>query len=65
VLPGNSVVSFALRESYGESGVPFLPEELRAIRIPASASGHNSGLVKMVQAGDNVIDIEITEARGR
>jgi hypothetical protein len=65
VLPGESVVSFALRESYGENGVPFIPEELRAIRIPASASGHASGLKKKVRPGENVIDIEITEAGGR
>jgi hypothetical protein len=65
VLPGDSVVSFALRESYGANGAPFIPKELRAIRIPASASGHASGLVKKVRPGGNVIDIEITEAGGR
>lgn len=58
VMPGESVVSLAIRESYDAQGVPFIPEGLRAIRIPESC-GAGSTLVKTVKPGANVIDIDI------
>jgi hypothetical protein len=59
VMPGESAVSFAVRESYGADGAPFIPEPLKAVRIPESASGQSSTLVKTVKPGANTIDIEI------
>jgi hypothetical protein len=61
VMPGDSVVSLAVRESYDSRGVPFIPENLRAIRIPDSF-GPSSALVKTVKPGKNVIDIDIGSA---
>jgi len=61
VMPGDSVVSLAIRESYDGRGVPFIPENLRAIRIPES-HGPSSTLVKTVKPGKNVIDIDIGSA---
>lgn len=58
VMPGESVVSLAIRESYDSQGVPFIPEPLRSIRIPESC-GAKSTLVKNVRPGANVIDIDI------
>jgi hypothetical protein len=58
VMPGDSLVSLAIRESYDTRGVPFIPENLRAIRIPESY-GPSSTLVKTVKPGSNVIDIDI------
>jgi len=58
VMPGDSVVSLAIRESYDSQGVPFIPPELRAVRIPESC-GTRSTLVKTVKPGANVIDIDI------
>lgn len=58
VMPGESVVSLAIRESYDQRGVPFIPENLRGIRIPES-QGTKSTLVKTVKPGANVIDIDI------
>jgi len=58
VMPGESVVSLAIRESYDQQGVPFIPEGLRAIRIPESC-GANSTLVKTVKPGANTIDIDL------
>ncbi len=57
VMPGESVVSLAIRESYDSKGVPFIPEDLRRIRIPESC-GPASTLVKTVRPGANVIDID-------
>lgn len=62
VMPGESVVSLAIRESYDAKGVPFIPESLRPIRIPES-QGTKSTLVKTVKPGANVIDIDIEPAR--
>lgn len=61
VMPGESVVSLAIRESYDAKGVPFIPEKLRGIRIPES-QGAKSTLVKTVKPGANVIDIDIDAA---
>ncbi len=58
VMPGDSVVSLAIRESYDAQGVPFIPDGLRAIRIPESC-GAASTLVKTVKPGANVIDIDL------
>lgn len=58
VMPGENVVSFAIRESYDAQGVPFIPEGLRAIRIPESC-GANSTLVKTAKPGANAIDIDL------
>jgi hypothetical protein len=58
VMPGESLVSLAIRESYDSRGVPFIPENLRAIRIPDSC-GAKSTLVKTVKPGTNVIDIDL------
>jgi len=62
VMPGESVVSLAIRESYDAQGVPFIPETLRAIRIPESC-GANSTLVKTVKPGANTIDIDLDACR--
>lgn len=64
VMPGESVVSLAIRESYDPRGVPFIPENLRGIRIPES-QGSKSTLVKAVKPGANVIDIDIDGAAVR
>lgn len=61
VMPGDSVVSLAIRESYDARGVPFIPESLRVIRIPESC-GTKSTLVKTVKPGANVIDIDLDAA---
>lgn len=58
VMPGDSVVSLAIRESYDAQGVPFIPKELRGVRIPETC-GTKSTLVKNVKPGANVIDIDI------
>lgn len=58
VMPGDNTVSLAIRESYDQQGVPFIPEGLRAIRIPESC-GANSTLVKTVKPGANTIDIDL------
>lgn len=58
VMPGDNTVSLAIRESYDQQGVPFIPEGLRAIRIPESC-GANSTLVKTVKPGSNAIDIDL------
>ena len=58
VMPGESAVSLAIRESYDSKGVPFIPDDLRAIRIPESC-GTKSTLVKTVKPGANVIDIDL------
>lgn len=58
VMPGESVVSLAIRESYDAQGVPFIPEGLRAIRIPESC-GADSTLMKTVKPGSNTIDIDL------
>lgn len=60
VMPGDSVVSFAIRESYDTQGVPFIPEGLRAIQIPPSC-GADSTLVKTVKPGSNTIDIDLDD----
>ena len=62
VMPGDSIVSLAIRESYDARGVPFIPESLRVIRIPESC-GTKSTLVKTVKPGANVIDIDLDAAR--
>lgn len=62
VMPGESTVSFAVRESYGADGAPFIPEPLKAIKIPATSAGQSATLVKTVKPGVNTIDIEMTDA---
>jgi hypothetical protein len=64
VMPGESVVSLAIREAYDAKGVPFIPENLRPIRIPES-QGSKSTFVKTVKPGANVIDIDIDVEPGR
>ncbi len=58
VMPGESVVSLAIRESYDSEGRPFIPEPLRRIRIPESC-GTKSTLMKTVRPGANEIEIDI------
>lgn len=38
-MPGESAVSFAVRESYAADGAPFIPEPRKAIKIPATPGG--------------------------
>jgi hypothetical protein len=58
VMPGESIVSLAIIAEPDASGTVSLPEALKGIRIPP-AYGAKSELRKTVNAGTNVIDIDI------
>ena len=58
---GDNLVSFGLEYMEDEDGVPFLPEPLKGVKIPAELQ-ENSSLSKNVEPGRNEIDLEISTA---
>ena len=65
VMPGESLVRLSIQPTFTGDGKPFMPEELRAIRLPDSVS-RNSTLRQTVKPGANQIDIAVdTAAKGK
>ena len=58
---GENTVSFGVEYMEDEDGVPFLPEPLKGLKIPAELQ-ENSSLRKNVEPGRNEIDLEISTA---
>lgn len=58
---GENTVSFGVEYMEDEDGVPFLPEPLKGLKIPAELQ-ENSSLQKNVEPGRNEIDLEISTA---
>ncbi len=56
---GENVVSFGVEYMEDEEGVPFLPEPLKGVKIPAELQ-ENSSLRKNVEPGRNEINLEIS-----
>ena len=65
VMPGESLVRLSIQPTFTGDGKPFMPEELRVIRLPDSVS-RNSTLRQTVKPGANQIDIAVdTAAKGK
>lgn len=58
VMPGESLVRLSIQPTFTGDGKPFMPEELRAIRLPDSVS-RRSTLHRTVKSGANQIDIAV------
>jgi hypothetical protein len=60
VMPGENVVSLSIDDDLNASRGVAVTDSLRAIKLPARYRGPKSPLVKTVQPGVNVIDIDVT-----